>query len=76
MLSHYYIFSAILSVQFLRQEIIGPDAYKPNCIQLFRERLLEKMCTRQSRKVIWDMIDTIAIFLMTVAVEPTLVAFL
>ena len=45
-------FSAILSVQFLGQEIIGPDAYKPICIQLFRERLLEKMCTRQSRKVI------------------------
>ena len=74
MLSHYYIFSAILSVQFLRQEIIGPDAYKPICIHLFRERLLEKMCTQQFRKVIWDMIDTI--FLMTVAVEPTLVAFL
>ena len=27
-------------------------------IQLFRERLSEKMCTRQSRKVIWDMINT------------------
>ena len=39
-------------------------------IQLFRERLSEKMCTRQSRKVIWDMIDTL--FLTTVAVEPTL----
>ena len=24
------------------------------CIQLFRERLSENMCTRQSRKVIWD----------------------
>ena len=70
-------FSATLSVQFLEQEIIiGPDSYKPICIQLFQERLLEKMCTRQSRKVIRDMIDTI--FLMTVAVEPTgtLVAFL
>ena len=33
-----------------------------------------KMCTRQSRKVIWDMID--ALFLTTVAVEPTFVAFL
>ena len=29
------------------------------CIQLFRERLSEKMCTRQSRKVIWDMINTL-----------------
>ena len=35
-------FSAILSVQFLGQEIIGPDAYKPICIRLFRERLSEK----------------------------------
>ena len=42
-------------------------------IQLSRERLSEKMCTRQSRKVIWDMIDTL--FLTTVAVEPTFVAF-
>ena len=30
------------------------------CIQLFRERLSEKMCTRQSRKVIWDMINTLS----------------
>ena len=42
-------------------------------IQLFRERLSEKMCSRQSRKVIWDMISTL--FLATVAVEPTFVAF-
>ena len=28
-------------------------------IQLFRERLSAKMCTRQSRKVIWDMINTL-----------------
>ena len=27
-------------------------------IQLFRERLSEKLCTRQSRKVSWDMINT------------------
>ena len=32
------------------------------------------MCTRQSRKVIWDMMNTL--FLMTVPVEPTFVAFL
>ena len=31
------------------------------------------MCTRQSRKLIWDMINTL--FLTTVAVEPTFVAF-
>ena len=42
-------------------------------IQLFRERLSGKMCTRQPRKVIWDMIDTL--FLTTVAVEPTFVDF-
>ena len=29
------------------------------CIQLFRERLSEKMCTRQSRKVAWDIINTL-----------------
>ena len=44
------------------------------CIQLFRERLSEKMCTRQSRKKIWDMINTR--FLTTVAVKHTFAAFL
>ena len=43
-------------------------------IQLFRERLSEKQCTRQSRKLIWDIINTFV--LDTVAVEPTFVAFL
>ena len=28
-------------------------------IQLFRERLSEKMCTRQSRKALWDMVNTL-----------------
>ena len=28
-------------------------------LQLFREGLSQKMCTRQSRKVIWDMINTL-----------------
>ena len=37
-------------------------------------KVVGKMCTRQSRKVIWDMIDTL--FLTTLAVEPTFVAFL
>ena len=36
-------------------------------------RLSEKLCTRQSRKVIWDMINTL---FLTVAVKPTFVAFL
>ena len=44
------------------------------CIQLFRERLSEKMCTRQPRKVIWDMINTL--FLTTVAVETNFFTFL
>ena len=48
--------------------------YKLLKMQLFRERMSEKKCTRQSRKVISDMINTL--FLTTVAVEPTFVAFL
>ena len=28
-------------------------------IQLFRERLSEKLCMRQSQKVIWDMINNL-----------------
>ena len=36
-------------------------------------KVVGKMCTRQSRKVIWDMINTL--FLMTVAVESTFAAF-
>ena len=43
------------------------DRYFTSCIQLFRERLSEKMCTRQFRKVTWDMINTL--FLAIVAVE-------
>ena len=43
-------------------------------IQLFEKGCRKKiMCMRQSRKVIWDMIDTL--FLATVAIEPTFVAF-
>ena len=54
--------------------MIEPECNWKYCIQLFRERLSEKLCTRQSRKAIWDMINTL--FLTTVAVEPTFVAFL
>ena len=32
------------------------------CVDLF-ERLSEKMCTRQSRKVIWDMINNLVLTL-------------
>ena len=51
----------------------GSDGQPSMYIQLFRDRLSEKLCTRQCRKVIWDMIDTL--FLTTVAVESTFVAF-
>ena len=44
------------------------------CVQLFLERLSEEMGTRQSRNVIWDMINTL--FVTTEAVEPTVVVFL
>ena len=44
----------------------GPYTELMRYIQLFRERLSEKMCTRQSQKVIWDIINT----------QPTFVAFL
>ena len=33
-------------------------------------KVVGKMCTRQSRKVIWDIINTL--FLTTVPIEPTL----
>ena len=39
-------------------------------IQLFRESLSQKLCTRQSRTVVWDMINTLVPD--TVAVEPIL----
>jgi len=39
-------------------------------IQLFRETLSEKLCTGQSRKVIWDTVSD------TVAVDSTFAAFL
>ena len=39
-----------------------------------KKGLSDKMWTQQSRQVIWDMINTL--FLTTVAVEPTFVAFL
>ena len=53
-------------------EVINPKSH--NAIQLFRERLSEKMCTWQSRRVIWDMINTL--FLTTVAVETNFFTFL
>ena len=44
----------------------------PRYTAISRE-VVRKMCTRQSRKVIWDMRNTL---FPTVAVEPTFVAFL
>ena len=35
------------------------------CIQLFLERLSENMCTRQSRKVIWDTINKLFLLFLT-----------
>ena len=37
---------------------------KMKYIQLFRERLSEKMCTRQSRRVTWDMFNTLFLTLL------------
>ena len=45
-----------------------------NLYTYFEKGCRKKKCTLQSRKVIWDMINTL--FLTTVAVEPTFVAFL
>ena len=49
---------------FQKVRLLSKRSY---CIQLFRERLSEEMRTRQSRKVIWDMINTL--FVTTEAVE-------
>ena len=46
----------------------------PAEIQLFRDRLSEKSVHATIRMVIWDMTNTL--FLTTVAVNPTFVAFL
>ena len=42
-----------------RLRIKFPPHKCPWRIQLIRERLSAKMCTRRSRKVIWDMINTL-----------------
>ena len=47
---------------------------KWNAYTAISRKVVGKMCTRQSRKVMWDMINTL--FLTTVPVEPTFVAFL
>ena len=54
--------------------IRGPSREAIISYTAISKKLVGKMCTRQSRKVIWDMINIL--FLTTVAVEPTFVAFL
>ena len=52
---------------------------EPGCISvslhtaISRKVVGKNLCTRQPRKVIWDMINKL--FLTTLAVEPTFVAF-
>ena len=38
-------------------------------VQSFRERLSEKMCTRQSRKVIWDMMSYVKVTLSLTTIQ-------
>ena len=53
-LGNVFLFlSRISNVWWKRSEKSG------KYIQLFRERLSEEMCTRQFRKIIWDMINTL-----------------
>ena len=61
-------------MQWAMRKDIRHARLSTKCIQLFRESLSRIKCTRQSRKVIWDMINTL--LLTTVAVEPTFVTFL
>ena len=56
-----YIWRDDLTEGFLRYRfggLIFGGAYFRN-FTVFRERSSEKLCTRQSRKVIWDMINTL-----------------
>ena len=56
-----YIRRDDLTEHFSRYEcgrLIFGGAYFRN-FKVFRERLSLKMCTRQSRKVMWDMINTL-----------------
>ena len=59
-LLHVRRLSAMCSVArlFLRVAYVE-SLFKEQGIQLFRERLAEKMCTRQTRKVIRDIINTL-----------------
>ena len=50
------------------------SGYKYVIYTVISRKVVGKMCTRQSRKAIWDMINTM--FLTTTPVEPTFVTFL
>ena len=50
--------SKIFVIVFLQRVTSVPKEPTDECVQLFQERLSEKVCTPQPRKVIWDMINT------------------
>ena len=50
-----------------------PETELAYSVYSYFEKIVGKMCTRQSRKVIWDMINTL---FLAAAVEPTFAAFL
>ena len=52
----------------------GPRTRLNHFYTAISRKVVGKNVQRQSRKVIWDMINTL--FLTTVAVDPTFVAFL
>ena len=78
-----FLFLIVLSFRFGGQFLYG-NSVSPYCFPLpivllymytaISRTVVGKMWTRQSRKVIWNMINTL--FLTTVPVEPTFVAFL
>ena len=60
-----WLYIGLVNLYILMDRTLVTLAYSNKCwtlhciFQLFRERLSEKMCTRQSRRVIWDMINTL-----------------
>ena len=61
---HFHSATAVIYCCFLHYHITNYDVHPPHFnIQLFLERLSEKLCMRQSRKVIWDMINTLLLTL-------------
>ena len=54
----YHFKNALSSSDISARYFVVKKTLSPSIIQLFRERLSEKLCMRQSRKVIWDIINT------------------